>query len=110
MPCSGDYIALKQVHHPQVGENRTALFPVPVLFWRVGRRGVMSVTYSMSGRDGWRENREGERNEKDKYRVQSYLCMRSFGFPQLPFTDKLVKQFAVKLDVLFGLQFSVKYP
>lgn len=40
----------KQVSHPQVGENRTALFPVLVLFWCVGGgRGATSVHYSMSG-------------------------------------------------------------
>lgn len=48
----GVLFALKNVSHPQVGENRTALFPVLVLFWCVGGRGVIRVTYSMSKRDG----------------------------------------------------------
>lgn len=58
----------KQVSHPQVGENRTALFPVLVLFWHVGGRGVMRVTYSVSERDGQIERERG----RDKYKYREY--------------------------------------
>lgn len=62
------------VSHPQVGEDRTALFPVLVLFWCVGGSRVRGLPTQ------WEMDRKRERERekwKDKYRA--YKVVSAWG-------------------------------